>query len=328
MHVPLARSALKYAAMWSLGASAVALSAGVVRVLPWVLEPDVPWRVALPFARSLAAVALEAAILVGFPIGFALACARFANRGEARVLELLGERPTRTALRLMPQAVAFALVIALSSALGGADASAPGNVATHLIEEGQSSCARADHKTTYSVPLVGVTWLCAPNTTPRVYGHGPASMSKVSFTAESAHIAGDMRRIDLHEATLMIGNTADAPHARLHAFTLRGLSPWATASTLPPWMRAVVMSSSAIACAMIAAWATLRRLARSPLSSIVVGAAGSLAALGAVRAMERADAHTGYFWLVPVIAMAATGLAILVVSQVQERRVGVGAWER
>ncbi len=300
--------------------------------MPWLLEPDVPWRVALPFARTLIAVAIEAAVMVGFPIGVTLACARFASRGEARVMQLLGERPSRTALRLMPQAFAFAAVIAAASAMGGADASAPGEVATRLIEEGKTSCEHAVTRTTYSVPLVGVTWLCAPNAQSRLYGHGPGSMSKITFTAESARVAGDMRRIDLHEATVMIGDTPDAPvddshpvqapHATFHELTLRGLSPWASASTLSPWTRAFVMAGSALACALLAAWGALRRMVRAPLTALFGGAAGPLVALGLVRALERADARSGWFLLVPAIAALTTLIVLAVMARVRSRASG------
>jgi hypothetical protein len=317
---------LRYAMIWSIGASAVALVAGAVRVMPWLLEPDVPWRVALPFARTLAAIALEAAVMVGFPIGITLACARFASRGEARVMQLLGERPSRTALRLMPQALAFAAVIATASALGGADASAPGQVATSLVEQGKTSCEHATTRTTYSVPLVGVTWLCTPNAPARLYGHGPGGMSKVTFTAEGATVAGDMRRIDLERATVLLGDAPDSPHATLGQLTLRGLSPWASASSLPPSTRAVVMAGSALVCALLAAWGALRRMVRAPLAALVGGAAGPLAALGAVRALERADARSGWFLLVPLLAGCATLLAFAVASRVRSRA-NVEQWE-
>ncbi len=324
--VPLARTTLRYAAIASLGASVLALVAGAVRVMPWLLEPDVPWRVALPFARALAAVAIEAAVMVGFPIGMTLACARFASRGEARVMQLLGERPSRTALRLMPQALGFAAVIAAASAMCGTDASAPGEVATRLIEEGKASCEHTNARTTYSVPLVGVTWLCTPNAPSRLYGHGPGGMSKVTFTAERARVAGDMRRIDLDEATLVLGDTADSPQATLHQFTLRGLSPWASASSLAPWMRALVMAGSALACALLAAWGALRRLARAPLAALMGGACGPLVALGLVRALERADARSVWFLPVPAIAALATLLAFVVASRLRSRA-SVEPWE-
>ena len=90
----------------------VGLLAGAVRVLPWLLDPAVPWRVAQPFARGLAAVSLEAALLVGWPIGWALACFRFVERGEARVLQTLGQPPHETVARLMPGGAPLALALA------------------------------------------------------------------------------------------------------------------------------------------------------------------------------------------------------------------------
>ena len=90
---PLAWPALQSASAFTAGLAVVALLGGAVRVLPWVLEPSVPFRVALPFARSVVELAVEAALLAGFPIGFSLAAHRFAERGDARVYELLGEAP-------------------------------------------------------------------------------------------------------------------------------------------------------------------------------------------------------------------------------------------
>ena len=99
-----------------------------MRVLPWLLDPRVPWRVAVPFGRAVASVAVEAAVLVGWPIGWALATFALCERGEARVLATLGERPARTAARLAPMALLFGTIVAGASLAGGRDASEPGRV--------------------------------------------------------------------------------------------------------------------------------------------------------------------------------------------------------
>src|ERR1700677_3784659 len=78
----------------------LALAGASVRILPWLLDPRVPWRMALPFGRAVASVALEAAVLVGWPVGWALAAFVLVEGGEARVLAMLGERPARTTARL------------------------------------------------------------------------------------------------------------------------------------------------------------------------------------------------------------------------------------
>src|SRR5262245_51090389 len=73
---------------------AVGFAAGMVRVLPWLFAPEIPFEVALPFARALGAKSTETAFLLGPPIGFALAAALFVERGEARALEALGVSPS------------------------------------------------------------------------------------------------------------------------------------------------------------------------------------------------------------------------------------------
>jgi hypothetical protein len=320
MTLPLVRSALLRSAAWSLGAIVVAAVAGLVRVLPWVLDPEVPWRVALPFARSLLAIAVEAAVLVGWPVGAALACHAAADRGEARVLSLLGERASRTALRLVPQSLVFVALVAAASVASGLDASAPGAVATELLAQGRVACARAAAPVTYAVPLVGATWLCGPDQAPRLYGRAPGAMSGVFFSAAQARVSGDLRSIDLEDARLLFG-TPEAPR-QLHVrkLVLRGLAPWASASTLPPWSRALITAASGLSSALIASWSCLRRACRWPIAAIAVGAAGPLSALGTLRALERASATTSTFFVAPVVACAITLLAAAVASRLGSSR--------
>src|SRR5205814_2713100 len=122
--------------------------------LPWVLDPTIPWSELAPFARSLGAVAVEAAILVGWPVGWAIASQRLVERGEARVLASLGEAPAQTVMRLAPQAAVFVALLAATSALLGRDAAAPGRVVGDLLARGHDACARTPNPTTHGVPFV------------------------------------------------------------------------------------------------------------------------------------------------------------------------------
>src|SRR5580704_3807049 len=131
----------------------VGLLASAVRVLPWLIDPAVPWRVAEPFARGLAAVSFEAALLVGWPIGWALACFRFVEGGEARVLQTLGQPPHETVARLMPRGAPLALALAAVALVYGGDASAPGRVATDLVATARVACEAARAPVTYPIPF-------------------------------------------------------------------------------------------------------------------------------------------------------------------------------
>lgn len=305
MKDPLHRPALRTAAAFCAGLAVAAVVAGSVRVLPWLLEPSVPLRVAIPFARGLAELAVEAALLVGWPLGFALAAHRFAERGDARVLALLGEPPLRSALRLWPAMAPFAALLALVSFLGGRDAGAPGRVAQDLVAEGRAACEVATERSTRTVPFLSATWLCASGQPPLLYGHAPGAMGNAVYTARNVSIAGDMRRIDLDDAHLLFGDNQLA----VKALTLRGLSPWAQSSSLPPLLRSVLLVLAALASAFAAVEAALRRTARGPMGALWLGAMGPLAALLVLRGLDRVDARPPSYVLLPVAALIATLLA-------------------
>jgi hypothetical protein len=299
----------------SAGIALVGVLAGAVRLLPWLLDPTVPWRVAAPFARGLAAVALEAALLLGWPIGWAVACFRFVESGEARVLSTLGERPGQTVRRLVPQGLAFAAALGAVALVYGSDANAPGRVVTELIGDARASCAAVRVPSTYAVPFTGLTWLCAPGREPRLVGSVPGGLSGALVTARNARVAGDFRVIDLDDARVLLPGTPNVPRTpaqgdaiSLHvaALSLHGMAPWARASTLPAALRAPLLAFAAWISASVAAIAVLGGAARTRLGVLVLGAAGPLGTLAFLRLLERAGAHAPVFLLLP---LAAWGIA-------------------
>jgi hypothetical protein len=307
----LPRTARTSALVASGAIALVGILAGAVRLMPWVLDPTVPWRVASPFARGLAAVALEAALLVGWPVGWALAACRFVESGEARVVLTLGERPARTAARLAPQGFALALALAAVALVYGNDASAPGHVVTELVAQARVSCAHAATTTTYAIPFTDFTWLCAPHRAPRLVGNAPGSMRGAVLTASDARVAGDFRSLELDDARVLLpGETPVAVHVT--SLSLRGMAPWAKASTLPAWLRALLLALTAWSVASLGAYTVLRRRVRWRAAAVVLGAAGPLAALGLLRLLERADARPAFYALLPVAACGLVATVALV----------------
>jgi hypothetical protein len=307
---PLERQAL-LGALYAIGAVALVASlGGAVRLLPWLLDPSVTFRLAAPFARGLLALALEAAVLVGWPLGWALGAARVVERGEGRVLATLGQSPTEAVLRLGPQAAAFAGVLGVVSFLGGLDASAPGRVVTDLIARGRESCAAAPLPLTYAVPFANVTWLCAPGFAPRLVGRGPGALASTRFTAHAARASGDLREIDLDDASVHLAS-AGGIDVRVGSLRLRGLSPFAEASSVPPLARALALVLAGVLVAAGTVRAVLSGALRGRFAAIVAGAAGSLATLGAMRWIDRSGGWGGG-WVatlaVPPLALAV-GLA-------------------
>jgi len=327
------------------GASALSASAsialagivaGAVRLLPWLLDPSVPWRVAEPFARELAAVALETSLLVGWPIGWSLACYRLVESGEARVLQSLGERPVATVGRLTLQGVALGVGLATMALVYGSDANAPGRVATELVAQARASCEGARAPRTFDIPFTDLTWLCAPGRRPRLVGAGPGALSAAVITASDARIAGDFRALELDDARVTLElpapgvSSGSAQSLRLTTTSLRlhGMAPWAHASTLPFVLRALLLSITAWSVASFGAWAVLLRAAHSRLGAIAVSAVGPLVALGLLRLLERADARPVAFAVVPVAACATCAAAAVLLSRLRHTGRAASTWMR
>jgi hypothetical protein len=322
----LARPALRAALAASTACALAALAGAAVRVLPWLLDPAVTLRVAAPFARSIAALALEASLLVGWPVGWAVSAVGVVERGEGRVLATLGERPGRTAMRLVPQALAWSLLLGGVSFLGGRDASAPGRVVDELLEQARASCDEVsrddprDPESTASeraVPFANATWLCAPGQPPRLAGRGPGALRGVFFTASGAHVTGDLRRLELSDAKLVVGPV----HLAVGALRLRGLTPWAHGSNLAPAARAVLLALTGATAALLATYLALRGRVRLRLVAVVVGAAGPLAALAWLRALERTDARAGWSAAVLPLALLLTVASAGILSRLPRRSV-------
>ena len=236
--MPWTRRALRGALIGTAVAALAALAGGIVRILPWLLDPSVTWRVAAPFARSLAVIAGEAALAVGWPVGWALATQGFVERGEARVLRLLGERPLRTTARLAAHGLCLAVALGATSLASAVESTEPGRIVTELIQQGQAACRNADAPRTYVVPFFGATWLCAPGRPPRLAGQGPGRLSALVFSATDARASGDLARLDLDDAFVAFSGFS------LHVghLTLSGVTPWGHASSVKPWPRALALT--------------------------------------------------------------------------------------
>ena len=299
------RRPLRTALVATFWGALIAMVAAAVRVLPWMLDPRVPWTVLAPFARSIALVGAEAALLIGGPIGWALAAAHAVETKEARVFALLGEPPWRTSLRSMPEVSVLAALLAIVSLAGGRDANAPGGVVTELVARGRDTCREATSPSTQVVPFLSAEWLCTPGAEPRLVANAPIGNALV--TAANATVAGDFRRIDLTDARFNVGPA----HIHVGALTLRGLAPWARASALAPWLRALLMALSLVIASITSSLAISRIRLQIRFGAVAIGAAGPLATLGALRYLERRDASAIAYFALPLGAFAGVVIAAL-----------------
>jgi hypothetical protein len=286
----------------------VATLAGLVRVLPWIVAPNVPFRVALPFARALFAVGLETTLLCAPPIGWALAASTLVERGEARAFFALGLSPARVVRSTVGVAAGFAAFSALAALAWGTEASAPGRLARSLVEQSKRSCAGEVVPRTAHVPFVGVTWLCFQDQAPRLSGALPGGGG--TFTAADLAIADDLRSLYFSDMRLLLG---DGGGFRVHVDEARvtGLSPWGRASNLRPAVRALLLSVTGAILALLASFFVLSRSVSNRLLSLLIGGVGPVAALLAMSRLEQGEhAPLIYAW-VPLAALLGQAGAIV-----------------
>lgn len=297
----------------------VGLVAGGIRLLPWLVSDAVPLRVALPFAKSLAAAAFEVAVLVGLPLGWALAAAISVERGEARALFAIGIDPKRIVASTFPLTLGIAALSGLFVGIFGRELAAPGRFVSALFEEGRLACedGRAFPRAV-EVPLVSATWLCFDGSPPRLVG----SLSKeraAPFSASSIRIEEDLGAVALEDLHLHLVRAAPI---RLHVDRayVRGLTIGERAPKFGGGKRAALLAGTAACLALLVGWLILRSGMSARVLALAIGLAGPLAAWGLLSWLERAEAEALAYLVVPVAAAVATFVTYSLRGCVPERR--------
>jgi hypothetical protein len=276
-------------------------AAGAIRLLPWLVSPDVPFRLAAPFARALVLGAAEIAMLVGLPLGAAVAAAVFVERGEARALFALGATPARVVRSLVVPGLAVVLAYVVLAAATGTET--PGSLAQHLLSEGRQSCTEASGARRVDVPLVSLAWLCFP-AKPRLAGRVPGVGRDTWFTAAGVDLDADLRALRADELELAT-RLGDRPvYVHVGKATVAGLRGWGRPKALAGALRAAFIGGISLAVAVAAAFGICRLGSAGPVSAGVIS---GLAATGMAAALSALDARSlpaASYLSVPLLGMA------------------------
>jgi hypothetical protein len=318
----LGRRAARITAVAGVFVLGVASLAALVRVLPWIVAPDVHLKVAARFGRGLLAVALETALLAGPPIGWAMASAVMVERGEARALLAVGLRPWDIVRTTLVPVLLFAALAGVAALVWGTEAAAPGRLARSLVDQARRTCEETRHARVEQVPIVGVTWLCFPDAPPRLTGRLPGGGAG-AFSAADLFISDDLRTLSFSDMRLLLGPTGAI---RVHAArtTVAGASPLGHASNLRPVVRAILLSGTGALLALVAALRVLVRSYAHRGLALMLGASGPVMALLVLSMLERGTRGGAIYALVPasaVLGVLGLDLAIQAVAE----RVGRGA---
>jgi hypothetical protein len=298
---------------------ATGLSGGLVRLLPWLVAPEVPWRLCVPFARLLLGTAVEVAVLVGMPLGVALGASTFVERGEARALAALGASVARLVLPLAaPGLVTVALYVAVAST---EDPEPPGRLAARLIAAGRATCEPGGPPQRVDVPLVSLTWLCLSGQ-PKLAGRVPGLGDRAWFTAADVVPSAELGSVSLTDLRFVaqVGSRV----LRLHARNARliGLPRWGKPLSLSGAARGAVIGVGALGAALAAAWLVVSRALASPFASTALAGTAALSMLLALRAADARALPPIAYGLVPICGLLSLLLVALGLEAV--RRIARG----
>ncbi|MBX7197239.1 MAG: hypothetical protein K1X94_34635, partial [Sandaracinaceae bacterium] len=156
------------------------------------------------------------------------------------------------------------------------------------------------------VPLVRASWLCRPAKMPVLLGEGTGG--SLDFLASRFEVADDLSSVLITDADVLLA-TSTPTHLHVDRVVVRHLVPFSAPSSVPPWLRAVVIVSSMLVSAWVAALSALRREGRHRAIAWALALAGPATALTVLRAFERAEVGDARLLLVPLAALAAALLA-------------------
>lgn len=285
---PLERALWRTTALAWCGVFAAGAGAACVRLLPWLMSPDVPRAVVAEFARALVAVAGEAAYVLGLPLGAALASALLRERGEARALFALGVSPFQILMRTWRSGLLLVAAFGAVSWGVGKNPASAGSFANQLLEAGRTSCAAALRPSSATVPLLDVSWLCVPGRTPRLVGTVAGKQHRVWFTAEDATVHAALTQVTLQRAELAWRPEGSERGVRVRVAEARvsGLHWPGERAGSGRGARVLAALLSGLSAALVAMGATLRFGFGGRLFATALAAAGGAAALAGLQAFN------------------------------------------
>jgi hypothetical protein len=256
----------------------------------------------MPFARALAAVAIETAVVVGLPIGFGIAAAVVSDRGEARAMHALGASPLDVIRSGWWVAVAVVALGVGSSLATDPGATVPGRLANELLEQGRRSCTEARTPRIAVVPMTGLTWLCTPGGVPIAAGPVPRARGRLWWAARQVDLSNDLTGLTLERLELFALPRGKVPPVRVRVARAKfsGMAAWGRPTGLPAQLRALVVALAALALAGSTGVALVMGRVRSKIVAVCVG---SLAAAGTLWLLHRVDIDRSAIWFVPVAGL-------------------------
>ena len=296
-------AAIGVACAWGFAATSFV---GSLRLLPWLLRPEVPWAASAPFAAAIGAKATETTLLLGVPLGCALAAARLARQGN------------RASARFLVFPTLFTLALGAGAASWRADATQPGRVAIGLLQRTRDSCRGAIEPRGMAVPMVGMSWLCFPDHEPRVVGMLPGSGGRVWFSARNLVARADLSEFTLEDLRLSGDASPLLASASLRVGRARvaGLPVWGRPAKLRVTTRAALLTVVAWVVGLVLTLGLIRFSIARPLMALAAGGGPALLVVVLLERLDRGFATESIYSLLPILGAASAMAAVLLARRV------------
>jgi hypothetical protein len=303
--VPSWVAIFKPCAVALLVALQLAVLAGLHRIWSQFSAANAPLGLLWPFARPLAAAAVETAFLLGIPVGLGAAAFHHLSRADGAPWLRVGTVFGRSALPVIIGLSVVSVGVALTVDPG---TSHPGELAGELVEQARRGCSSPDAPKEIEVPLVKVRWQCSGGL-PRVVGTAPIGRA-ASFSASEIRLNEDLTRIQLRDLRLEAGAT---PRLRVQAgaATIAGLHPWGRPQKMPPLARGGLLGVCTLLAALLVALVVLGFGVRSRVEPWLTGSLVAAALWGTLQVLDRGGYGYPAYALLPVAALLAAGSACL-----------------
>jgi hypothetical protein len=290
------------------------------RLVPQHFEQGTAWGILWPMMVAGLVRSFEVAVLIGTPVGFALARVRSSpnalpkSAGSSVVLA--------KCLRFVP---AFGWFV-VAGALGAYTSlrwNAPAGVARDVIEASRRACVESHGKSGAAIPLIGAHWVCAPSAVPRLVGEISKQGRTTQYSASAIDLSRELDYVDLTDLKLVSLSSVSAPsvHLAVGEARLRGVLPWVNAARFRGWERAFYVAAAALCLALLDASTTLRRVPRRRFVQVLAALVGGVVAWYWLRVADaQLTLRVAGYLSVPVVGIVAQVVTWLGIDRVMALR--------
>lgn len=275
-----------------------------IRLFPLGSRQGVAWETLWPLAASALVAVFETALVLGSPIGFALALSPgvTGSSGESAGGSVSWRREHLVVLKV---ALLWCVLAAAIGAYGNLRFGAPGRVARGVVAGARAICVERHGQRAEPVPLLGARWICSPTAPPRLTGEWSRNGAVTQYSASGIELSEDLAYIDVTDLELSAAVARGATSLRLtvDGARVRGTWPWAKKSRISAIGRAFYIAGLAALEGLLAALLVERiRARRRFLAPSLAGLGGATAWLALFVLDANAEWFLGSYLLAPLAA--------------------------